>query len=146
MNDNTIPVFAKFDHEDAWALGNLMREEAVKRGYPIVIDIRKGDAPLFSVMLEGASGNNFDWARRKRNLVLLTEQSSWHHSEQKSKGTDVIANMGLNPRDYTPHGGCVPIFVKGAGLVATVTISGLPQKEDHDFAVESLQRYLELSN
>lgn len=136
MND--FPALKHFTQDDAWTLGSQMREEAIKRGYPIVIDIRKGDAPMFSVMLDGASGNNFDWARRKRNLVLLTEVSSWHHSEEKAKGKDIIEMMGLDPRDFTPHGGCVPIFVEGAGLVATVTISGLPQKEDHDFAVESV--------
>lgn len=140
MTNDNIPALKHFTQEDAWTLGSLMREEAIKHGYPIVIDIRRGDAPVFSVMLDGASGNNFDWARRKRNLVLLTEVSSWQHSQEKAKGKDIIEMMGLNPRDYTPHGGCVPIFVEGAGLVATVTVSGLPQKEDHDFVVESLRK------
>ena len=140
MND--FPALKHFTPDDAWMLGSLMREEAIKRGYPIVIDIRKGEAPLFSVMLDGASDNNFDWARRKRNLTLLTEVSSWHHSQEKAKGKDIIEMMGLNPRGYTPHGGCVPIFVEGAGLVATVTVSGLPQKEDHDFAVESVKKLI----
>ena len=135
------PVFDKFDQNDAWALGNLMRDTAVERGYPIAIDIRRGDTPLFSVMLDAATELNFDWARRKRNLVNLTGMSSWEHSVNKANGDDVIEKMGLDPRDYTPHGGCVPIRVAGVGIVATVTISGLPQKEDHEFAVESLNAY-----
>lgn len=146
MTELNIPVLKHFDQNDAWALGTMMRDEAVRLGYPIVIDIRKGDAPMFSVMLEGASGLNYDWARRKRNLTLLTEEASWFHSLKLAEGKDIIELMGLDPRDYTPHGGCVPIFVEGAGLVATVTISGLPQKEDHDFAVESLEKFSALSN
>lgn len=146
MPELNIPVLKHFDQNDAWTLGSMMREEAVRLGYPIVIDIRKAEAPMFSVMLKGASSNNFDWARRKRNLVLLTELSSWHHSVEKAKGTDIIELMGLNPRDYTPHGGCVPIFVEGAGLVATLTISGLPQKEDHEFALKSLVKFSALAN
>lgn len=140
----TEPTFDRFDQTDAWNLGHMMREAAIERGFPIAIDIRRGDAPLFSVMLEGASEVNFDWARRKRNLVLLTGTSSWQHSINKTNGTDVIAMMGLDPRDYTPHGGCVPVRVSGAGIVATVTVSGLPQKQDHEFALEMLNAYREL--
>jgi uncharacterized protein (UPF0303 family) len=135
------PIFKKFDQNDAWELGVQMRKTAIERGYPIAIDIRRGDTPLFSVMLEGASDVNFDWARRKRNLVNLTQTSSWEHSQNAANGKNIIELMGLDPRDYTPHGGCVPIRVEGVGIVATVTISGLPQKEDHEFAFESLNAY-----
>jgi len=129
----------KFDEHDAWLLGNLMRERALERGYPIAIDIRLGDAPLFSVMLPGATAANFDWARRKRNLALLVGASSWELSLAAKVGFEVISAMGLDSRDYTPHGGCVPIRVAGvAGIVATVTVSGLPQQDDHEFAVECL--------
>ena len=137
----TTVVFDRFDQSDAFALGVAMHDEALKRNYPIVIDIRRGETPLFSVMLPGAGEVNFDWARRKRNLTLLTGVPSWTHAENLANGDDVIEEMGLDPRDYTPHGGCVPIRVEGVGIVATVTISGLPQKEDHDFAVACLLDY-----
>ena len=130
----------KFDEADAWALGNWMRDRALAEGHPIVVDIRQGDAPLFSVMLPSATAANFDWARRKRNLSLLVGQSSWELSLEKAAGTDFAALMGLDQRDYTPHGGCVPIRVAGvAGIVATVTVSGLPQQQDHEFAVAALK-------
>lgn len=137
----TDVIFDRFDQSDAYALGVYMHDEAIKRKYPIVIDIRRGDTPMFSVMLPGAGELNFDWARRKRNLTLLTGVSSWIHSENLASGDDVMTSMGLDPRDYTPHGGCVPIHVNGVGMVATVTISGLPQKDDHDFAVACLMDY-----
>ena len=130
----------KFDEDDAWRLGVLMRERAEADGLPIVIDIRLGDAPLCSIMMPGANASNFDWARRKRNLSLLVGQSSWELSLSQTLGTDIVNLMGLDPRDYTPHGGCVPIRVVGvAGIVATVTVSGLPQEQDHIFAVEALK-------
>lgn len=133
-------ILRKFDEHDAWTLGNLMRERALALGYPIAIDIRLGDAPLFAVMLPGATAANFDWARRKRNLALLVGASSWELSLAGQVGFEVIGAMGLDSRDYTPHGGCVPIRVDGvAGIVATVTVSGLPQQDDHEFAVASLQ-------
>ena len=131
-------VFKRFTAVEAFELGSRMYADAMAQALPIVIDIRSGDAPMYSVMLPGASALNFDWARRKRNLTLLTQKSTWHHSQNLAKGEDVIASMALDPRDYTAHGGCIPIFVEGAGLVATVTISGLPQKEDHEFALKHL--------
>lgn len=133
-------IFDKFDEDDAWGLGLLMRERAAADGLPIAIDIRLGDAPLCSIMMPGANASNFDWARRKRNLSLLVGQSSWELSLSAAIGTDIVNLMGLDPRDYTPHGGCVPIRVEGvAGIVATVTVSGLPQEQDHIFAVEALK-------
>ena len=133
-------VFDEFDEDAAWRLGSLMRERAAADGLPIAIDIRLGDAPLCSIMMPGANASNFDWARRKRNLSLLVGQSSWELSITTALGTDIVNLMGLDPRDYTPHGGCVPIRVAGvAGIVATVTVSGLPQEQDHTFAVEALK-------
>ncbi|MFM6962792.1 MAG: heme-degrading domain-containing protein [Micrococcales bacterium] len=129
----------KFDLQDAWQLGTILRELATERSLPIVIDIRQVDTPLFSVMLPGATTANFDWARRKRNLVLLVGESSWQISLKTALGTDYLALMDLPGRDFTPHGGCVPIRVEGVeGIVATVTISGLPQEQDHELAVEGL--------
>ncbi|MGO7223713.1 heme-binding protein, partial [Rhizobium ruizarguesonis] len=40
--------------------------------------------------------------------------------------------------DYGPHGGSVPINVKGTGGIGAVTVSGLPQRDDHTLAVEAL--------
>jgi uncharacterized protein (UPF0303 family) len=40
--------------------------------------------------------------------------------------------------DYAGHGGCFPIRVTGTGVVAAVTVSGLPQRADHELAVEAL--------
>ena len=31
-----------------------------------------------------------------------------------------------------------PLFVEGAGVVGSVTVSGLPQRDDHNLAVEAL--------
>jgi uncharacterized protein (UPF0303 family) len=133
-------TFDSFNEDAAWRLGSLMRERAAADALPIAIDIRLGDAPLCSIMMPGANASNFDWARRKRNLSLLVGASSWELSLATALGTDIVALMGLDSRDYTPHGGCVPIRVTGvAGIVATVTVSGLPQEDDHVFAVEALK-------
>jgi uncharacterized protein (UPF0303 family) len=132
-----VPALEKFDQSDAWNLGVIAHDLAAERGYPIVIDIRQEHTSLFTVRLPGATSENLDWARRKRNLTLLTKIASWEHDKARNAGHDIIVEQDLDPAEYASHGGCVPIMVNGE-LVATFAISGLPSKEDHEFAVECL--------
>jgi uncharacterized protein (UPF0303 family) len=132
-----VPTLAKFNQDDAWSLCVIANDLAIERGYPIVIDIRKESTCLFTVKLPGATDENLNWARRKRNLTLLTKLASWEHDKARKAGHDIVVERHLDEKNYASHGGCVPIFVKDE-LVATLTISGLPSKDDHDFAVECL--------
>ena len=47
--------FSKLDEADAWALGLAMREKAVARKLPLVIDIRIAGRPLFYTALPGTT-------------------------------------------------------------------------------------------
>ncbi len=60
-------------------------------------------------------------------------------------GTTLQGTIGLDLRDYSTHGGCFPINVFGTGCVGTITVSGLPQREDHALVVSVLQDYLQVS-
>ena len=131
--------FEHFNAEDAHILGEAMRADAIANRLPIVIDIRAGDTPLYVVMLPGATAENFDWARRKRNLALLTKQDTWTHGQKRLEGNDILEELGLDVRDYASHGGCIPVFVEEGVIEATVTVSGLPQKEDHELALKHLK-------
>jgi uncharacterized protein (UPF0303 family) len=53
---------------------------------------------------------------------------------------DKISN--LDEVDYAWHGGCFPIRVEGQGIVATATISGLPQRDDHKLVSDVIADYL----
>jgi len=131
-------IFQHFNTDDAHALGEAMRAEASANKLPIVIDIRVGDTPLYAVMLPGATAENFDWARRKRNLALMTKQDTWAHGQSRLEGHDILDELGLDVRDYASHGGCIPVFLADGVIEATVTVSGLPQKDDHEFALKHL--------
>ena len=45
---------------------------------------------------------------------------------------------GLAIADYASHGGSFPLRVKGAGVIGSITVSGLPERADHQLAVEAL--------
>jgi uncharacterized protein (UPF0303 family) len=50
--------------------------------------------------------------------------------------------MGLDPAEYAAHGGAFPLRVPHIGVVGVVTVSGLPQAEDHALVVEAIEDYL----
>ena len=134
--------FETFDQTTAVAIGQVILRQAQERQLPIIVDVRKGEDCLFFAALPGTTAANADWARRKRNLVNLLEQSSYALGLQAKAGNDAVAMMALDPRDYTAHGGCFPIRVRGTGMVGTVTVSGLPQREDHQLVVEAIADFL----
>ena len=135
--------FAHFSEADAWQLGSLMRARAEERKIPFVIDIRIGDRPLFYTALPGSTPENPDWVRRKVNTVYRFHKSSYRVGrEYQLSGKAFDASRGLDPMDYANAGGGFPINLKGTGVVGVVTVSGVPQREDHGFVVEMLCHFL----
>ncbi len=136
----------RFDHfgeADAWALGSLMRQVALERNLPFVIDIRVGNRPLFYTALPGSTPENPDWVRRKVNTVYRFHKSSYRVGrEHQLQKKPFDASRGIDPMDHAPAGGGFPIHLKGTGVVGVVTVSGVPQREDHGFVVEMLCRFL----
>jgi uncharacterized protein (UPF0303 family) len=135
--------FQYFSEADAWELGSAMRAAAVARKLPFVIDIRIGNRPLFYTALPGSTPENPDWVRRKVNTVMRFHKSSYRVGrEYQLQGRGFDSSRGLDPMDHAPAGGGFPIHVIGTGVVGAVTVSGVPQREDHGFVVEMLCAYL----
>ncbi|WP_117192633.1 heme-degrading domain-containing protein [Rhizobium terrae] len=136
-------VFDRFDLTTAWELGSMLRDMALERGVGIAIDVKLHSMPAFYLAMPGTSADNEGWVRRKRNLVLRFFQSSYAIGRKLAHFQDTVENRyGLSSADYAPHGGSFPITVAGVGCIGAVTVSGLPQREDHNMAVEALARLL----
>jgi len=135
--------FDAMSDEDAWRLGSLMRSRAVEKGLPLVIDIRVAGRPLFYTALPGTAPDNPEWVRRKINVVMRYHKCSYRVGrELAASGSSLDEDRGVLPIEMAPHGGCFPIHIKGTGIVGTVTVSGIPQRDDHGFVVECLCDYL----
>lgn len=131
--------FSSFDEETAWRLGCRLRAVAVERGLVLVIDIHRHAQPLFYAALPGTTPDNAEWVRRKSNVVFRFQRSSYAVGlEMEQKQSSLEERYGLPLADYAAHGGSFPIRVRGAGFVGAVTVSGLPQREDHSLVVEAL--------
>jgi uncharacterized protein (UPF0303 family) len=96
--------------------------------------------------MSGTTPDNLDWIRRKRNVVMRYHRSSYAVGLKHEKAqTNLQDRVGLELKDYAPHGGCFPILLAGTGCVGTITVSGLPQRDDHMLVVSVLQDYLKLA-
>jgi uncharacterized protein (UPF0303 family) len=136
--------FARFGEMEAWRLGSQMREAAAARSLPVVIDIRLANRQLFYAALPGSDADNPEWVRRKSNVVLRYAKSSYRFGRELAlKGERLSEERGVTLMDYAPHGGSFPIHVEGTGVVGAITVSGLPQREDHNFVIEHLCAFLD---
>lgn len=136
-------VFPGFDHHDAWNLGSLIANQAIASGHGVAIDIRRHNVVLFRCVLPGATADQEEWIRRKSASTLRFERStSLLSAEFASKDFDPAQGGWLASEDYTLAGGSFPIRVRGAGVVAAVTVSGLSSDEDHRLVVDSIREYL----
>jgi uncharacterized protein (UPF0303 family) len=129
----------RLDTRIAWDLGTRLRDLAEARNLAVVIDVRRFGQPLFYAALEGTTPNNAEWVRRKSNVVARFHRSSYAVGlNLKSKNETLADQQGLSLADYATHGGSFPLAVIDAGVVGSVTVSGLPQRADHELAVEAL--------
>lgn len=71
-------------------------------------------------------------------MVLRYFRSSYASTLRLEKQGKTIEDNGLTGADYAASGGSFPIFVNGTGCIGAVTVSGLPQREDHNLVVEAL--------
>jgi uncharacterized protein (UPF0303 family) len=121
--------FRSFSNDDAWALGNALVSGAREQGLPVAIDISRGEQRLFHYGMPGSAADNDAWIERKNRVVRRFGHSSYFMGVQEGE-------------EFAAHGGAFPVIVRGVGVVGTVTVSGLPQEEDHRFVVSVLRAFL----
>ncbi|PRY70536.1 uncharacterized protein (UPF0303 family) [Glaciihabitans tibetensis] len=132
--------FARFTHTDAWELGLSLVELATARGLGVTIDITRGYQQVFHAALPGTTPDNDDWVARKVRTVRRFGHSSFLVGRSHAaNNTDLNTATGLPAALYSDHGGCFPVLVRDVGPVGTVTVSGLPQADDHALVVEALE-------
>lgn len=135
--------FSTFSNDDAWALGSLLVSLGQSRSLPIAIDIRRNGHQLFHAALPGTAPSNDAWIERKVRVVNRFGDSSFLVGRRLAMtGGTLDENAGVEPILHAAHGGSFPIIVRGVGVIGSVTVSGLPQADDHALVVEALETFL----
>jgi uncharacterized protein (UPF0303 family) len=138
-------VLPEFSEAIAFKLGLALRNNAIAAGLGIAAEIRTGERPLFYMALPGTSADNANWLRRKANLVHRVSKSSYRVVlEHKGEDDFFGPRRGLDNANYVLAGGGFPIWVKHAGMIGSICVSGLHERDDHGMVVEVLCEHLGL--
>lgn len=135
--------FSHFSHLLAWKLGCRLKAAAEQRNANVAIDITFNSQCLFSYAMPETTIDNQEWIRRKRNVVQRYQHSSWYMGNYyKAKGKSIAEASLVDPNEYAPFGGSFPLTIRNVGIAGVITVSGLPQQEDHQLIVDVLQDFL----
>jgi len=135
--------FSSFSNDMAFAVGTALLEAAKSKGKPVTIDISRNGQQLFHFAMEGTSLDNEVWIKRKNNVVNRFGHSSFFMGiSLLSKGQTMEEKYLISSSEYAAHGGAFPLIVRGVGVVGTITVSGLPQQEDHELVITTLKQFL----
>lgn len=143
LREEEVLQFTEFTNDTAFEVGIRLVEAARKEGQSVTVDVRRNGQQLFHCALPGTSADNDAWIKRKIRVVNRFGHSSYYMGVlYKSKNTTIQDSALLDPTRYAAHGGAFPVIVRGVGVVGTITVSGLPQQEDHRLVVRILAEYL----
>ena len=135
--------FKSFSNSLALKIGLRLVEKAEKENLILAIDITRNNHQLFHYSFAGTSSDNDAWIIRKNRVVNRFEKSSIYMKEFiKDKNSSLEKMYCLDSMEYAAFGGSFPIIIKDTGVIGTVTVSGLPDEEDHEFVVSVLREFI----
>ncbi|GAC1373048.1 MAG: heme-degrading domain-containing protein [Ktedonobacteraceae bacterium] len=135
--------FLSFTNDTAFAVGMALLQAARSLGKSVAIDITRNGQQLFHVAMPGTALDNGEWIKRKNRVVNRFGHSSYYVGTLLRDAGQTMEEKYLLPSsEYAAHGGAFPLIIKNVGVVGSITVSGLPQKEDHELVVSVLRQFL----
>ena len=129
-------------NSDAVEIGEIATALGNQRKVPIAIQVRIWDWIVFHASLQGSKPENDWWINRKVAVVMLKQHSTMYERVFAEEcGVDWHKENNLQDETHAIHGGALPL-ITDEGFKGILIISGLPQVEDHLFAVEVLTEFL----
>jgi uncharacterized protein (UPF0303 family) len=142
LEEESLLQLPSLSNSNAVEIGEIATSLGNQRGIPITVQVRIGDWIVFHASLEGSKPENDWWISRKVAVVLLKHHSTMYERvSAEERGVDWHKENNLKDETHAIHGGGVPL-ITDEGFKGTLVISGLPQVEDHLFAVEVLTEFL----
>jgi uncharacterized protein (UPF0303 family) len=129
-------------NSDAIEIGSIAATLGNQRRVPITVQVRIGDRVIFHASLEGSKPENDWWINRKAAVVMLKQHSTMYERvSAEERGVGWHEENNLKDETHAIHGGALPL-ITNEGVMGILIISGLPQVQDHLFAVEVLTEFL----
>ena len=142
LDEEAVLKLASLTNTDALEIGEIAGTLGRQRKLPIAIEVRIGDWIVFHASLEGSKPENDWWINRKVSVVMLKHHSTmFERVSAEERGADWHKENGVENETHAIHGGAVPLITQ-SGFAGILIISGLPQVDDHLFAVEVLTEFL----
>ena len=142
LEEELILKLPSLSNSDAVEIGEIATTLGNQRKVPIAIEVRIGDWTVFHASLEGSKPENDWWINRKVAVVILKQHSTmFERVSAEERGVDWHKENKVQDETHAIHGGALPL-ITNEGFKGILIISGLPQVEDHLFAVEVLTEFL----
>jgi len=142
LAEESLLKLSTLSNKEAIEIGEIATDLGRERKLPIAVEVRIGDWIIYHASLEGSKPENDWWIRRKAAVVHLKQHSTMYERvSAEERGVDWHSENNLQDETHAIHGGAIPL-ITNEGFKGILIISGLPQVEDHLFAVEVLTEFL----
>lgn len=141
-NDEVIKKIEldSFSNKIALEMGLKIIDLAKSRHQNIAVEICRLNQTVFMYIDDNLPADKHNWLRRKANVAKQFEESSLSVKNDLKEGNMTLdKTFALDEKDFLAKGGSIPIFVKNAGMIATITVSGLHDEEDHKIIIDALK-------
>lgn len=129
-----------FSNQTALDMGMAIINLAKKRNQHIAVEISRLNHTVFLYVDDNLPMDKHNWLRRKANVAKQFEESSLSVKYDLKEGNmSLDKTFVLDEKDFLANGGAIPIFVKGAGMIAVISVSGLHDEKDHQIIIEALK-------
>ena len=142
LEEESLLRLPSLSNSDALEIGEIATTLGNQRRVPITVQVRIGDWIVYHASLEGSKPENDLWIERKVAVVMLKQHSTMYERvSTEEQGVDWHKENNLQDETHAIHGGALPL-ITDQGFKGILIISGLPQVEDHLFAIEVLTEFL----
>ena len=129
-----------FSNRTAMEMGLRIIDLAKSRNQHIAVEISRLNHTIFLYVDDELPVEKHNWLRRKANVAKQFEESSLSVKNDLKEGNMTLEKtFGLDEKNFLAKGGSIPIFIKNAGMIATITVSGLHDEEDHKIIIDALK-------
>jgi uncharacterized protein (UPF0303 family) len=142
LEEEYLLQLPSLSNSDALEIGEIATTLGKQRSLPMTVQVRIGDWIVYHASLEGSKPENDLWIERKVAVVLLKQHSTMYERvSAEERGVDWHQENNLKDETHAIHGGALPL-ITDQGFKGILIISGLPQVDDHLFAIEVLTEFL----